>query len=212
MGSTSNRCSTAPRKSAAPGVAPAGTNDYVSTTATRLGALRLSGFRSGQRLCVSDRSPKRVCWPALDGQKRAFANDRLHPLWRALKACASRLVQLDKAIENPALDLDLSCRHPMITFFSAQHHLHALTHEFFRGERVPCFESPSRADLVRAKVAARGHEVCAPTSDSRGVLAKVHAPRYLTFLESAWEKWVALDPANATSQPFRQSGRFAHSQ
>jgi hypothetical protein len=34
------------------------------------------------------------------------------------------------------------------------------------------------------------------------VLAKVHAPRYLTFLESAWEKWLALDPANATSQPF----------
>src|SRR5450755_518095 len=90
----------------------------------------------------------------------------------------------------------------MITFFSAQHQLHAPTHEFFRGERVPCFESPSRADLVRAEVAARGHEVCTPTSDSRSVLAKVHAPRYLRFLESAWEQWVAIDPANATSQPF----------
>jgi acetoin utilization deacetylase AcuC-like enzyme len=90
----------------------------------------------------------------------------------------------------------------MITFFSTQHRLHAPTHEIFRGERVPCFESPSRADLVRAEVAARGHEVCTPTSDSREVLAKVHAPRYLMFLESAWETWVALDPANATSQPF----------
>ena len=75
----------------------------------------------------------------------------------------------------------------MITFFSTQHRLHAPTHEIFRGERVPCFESPSRADLVRAEVAARGHEVCTPTCDSREVLAKVHAPRYLTFLESAWE-------------------------
>jgi hypothetical protein len=117
--------------------------------------------------------------PARTGPSRTTARTR-HGA-----ACASRLVQVDKAIEDPALDLDLSCRHPMITFFSAQHHLHALTHEFFRGERVPCFESPSRADLVRAEVAARGHEVRTPTSDSRGVLAKVHAPRYLTFLESA---------------------------
>jgi acetoin utilization deacetylase AcuC-like enzyme len=90
----------------------------------------------------------------------------------------------------------------MITFFFAQHHLHAPTHEFFRGERVPCFETPSRADLVRAEVAARGHAVRPPTVDSRSVLAKVHAPRYLAFLESAWAQWVALDPANATSQPF----------
>ena len=90
----------------------------------------------------------------------------------------------------------------MITFFSVQHHLHAPTHEFFRGERVPCFEAPSRADLVRAEVAARGHEIRTPTADSRGVLAQVHAPRYLRFLESAWDKWVALDAANATTQPF----------
>jgi acetoin utilization deacetylase AcuC-like enzyme len=90
----------------------------------------------------------------------------------------------------------------MLTFFSAQHDLHAPTHEFFRGERVPCFETPARADLVRAEVAARGHEVRAPTGDSRDVLAKVHAPRYLAFLESAWPQWLALDPAHAASQPF----------
>ncbi|MEO8311880.1 MAG: histone deacetylase family protein [Caldimonas sp.] len=90
----------------------------------------------------------------------------------------------------------------MITFFSIQHQLHAPSHEFFRGERVPCFETPSRADLVQAEVSARGHEVRAPTVDSRGVLGKVHAPRYLAFLESAWERWVALAPANAALQPF----------
>jgi acetoin utilization deacetylase AcuC-like enzyme len=67
---------------------------------------------------------------------------------------------------------------------------------------VPCFETPARADLVRAEVAARGHEVRTPTCDSRSELAKVHASRYLAFLESAWEQWVALAPANATSQPF----------
>jgi acetoin utilization deacetylase AcuC-like enzyme len=90
----------------------------------------------------------------------------------------------------------------MITFFSVQHQRHAPTHEFFRGERVPCFESPSRAELVRTAVAARGHELCTPTVDSRDVLAKIHAARYLAFLESAWQQWLAVDPANATAQPF----------
>jgi acetoin utilization deacetylase AcuC-like enzyme len=90
----------------------------------------------------------------------------------------------------------------MITFFSAQHERHAPRYEFFRGERVPCFETPSRADIVHKEVAARGHRVCAPTSDSRDLLARIHAPRYLSFLESAWDQWLALDPANAASQPF----------
>ena len=69
-------------------------------------------------------------------------------------------------------------------------------------ERVPCFETPSRADIVHREVAARGHRVCAPTSDSRDLLARIHTPRYLSFLESAWDQWLALDPANAASQPF----------
>ena len=90
----------------------------------------------------------------------------------------------------------------MITFFSAQHERHAPRYEFFRGERVPCFETPSRADIVHREVAARGHRVCAPTSDSRDLLAQIHTPRYLSFLESAWDQWLALDPANAASQPF----------
>ncbi len=90
----------------------------------------------------------------------------------------------------------------MITFFSAQHGRHAPRYEFFRGERVPCFETPSRADIVHREVAARGHRVCAPTSDSRDLLEQIHTPRYLSFLESAWDQWLALDPANAASQPF----------
>ena len=90
----------------------------------------------------------------------------------------------------------------MITFFSDQHERHAPRYEFFRGERVPCFETPSRADIVHREVAARGHRVCGPTSDSRDLLARIHTPRYLSFLESAWDQWLALDPANAASQPF----------
>ena len=28
------------------------------------------------------------------------------------------------------------------------------------------------------------------------VLARVHARRYLDFLATAWDEWIALDPAN----------------
>ena len=90
----------------------------------------------------------------------------------------------------------------MIAFFSERHALHAPAFEFFRGERVPCFESPARADLVRRELVACGHAVREPDVDSRDVLARVHSHRYLAFVETAWSQWLALDPANAALQPF----------
>jgi acetoin utilization deacetylase AcuC-like enzyme len=90
----------------------------------------------------------------------------------------------------------------MITFFSAQHELHAPAFEFFRGELVPCFETPARANFVLDALAAHGHEVRTPAVDSFAVLRQVHTPRYLAFLESAWGQWLALDAANAARQPF----------
>ncbi len=90
----------------------------------------------------------------------------------------------------------------MITLFSAQQTQHAPACEFFRGERVPCFESPARADFVQAQLLARGHTLHEPDADSRAVLARIHTPRYLAFLEGAWTEWLALDPVNADRQPF----------
>jgi acetoin utilization deacetylase AcuC-like enzyme len=90
----------------------------------------------------------------------------------------------------------------MLCIHSSLHTLHAPEYEFFRGERVPCFESPTRANFVLQEVLARGHEVRVPHSNSQQLLAKVHTQRYLAFLETAWSQWVALDPANANKQPF----------
>ena len=90
----------------------------------------------------------------------------------------------------------------MITFHNPLHHLHAPVHEFFRGERVPCFEKPARADFVEARLTERGQALQAPDQDSSAVLERIHAPRYLQFLQTAWSQWLALDPANATVQPF----------
>ena len=90
----------------------------------------------------------------------------------------------------------------MITFFNENHQAHAPEYEFFRGERVACFETPARAEFVKARLTERGHALQCAQVDSRAVLAKVHAPRYLAFLEHAWRDWLALAPGNAASQPF----------
>jgi len=90
----------------------------------------------------------------------------------------------------------------MIILHSPSHEEHAPEHEFFRGERVPCFENPSRAAIVRDELLRRGYEMQAPTHDSMALLPRVHDRRYLEFLQNAWSEWLALDPANAAVQPF----------
>jgi len=90
----------------------------------------------------------------------------------------------------------------MLTFFSDSHHAHAPQYEFFRGERVPCFETPARAEFVKTRLTERGHVLRTPHADSRAVLAKIHTSRYLAFLEHAWRDWAALEAGNDQRQPF----------
>lgn len=86
----------------------------------------------------------------------------------------------------------------MQVFYNDRHPLHHGRHEMFRGELVPCFEVPERADFVLQALRARviGDIVAAP-GIGIDVLARVHARRYLEFLSTAWDEWVALDPRNA---------------
>ncbi len=90
----------------------------------------------------------------------------------------------------------------MIILFSERHALHAPAFEFFRGERVPCFETPARAALVQQRLLQGGHTVREPHVDSRAVLGQVHEAPYLAFLQNAWSDWLALDAGNAARQPF----------
>jgi acetoin utilization deacetylase AcuC-like enzyme len=90
----------------------------------------------------------------------------------------------------------------MIAFFSPDHSLHAPEYEFYRGQRVPCFETPSRADYVHTQLRQQGHGLRTPDVDSSAVLAQVHTERYLAFLQTAWSQWLLLDTANARLQPF----------
>jgi acetoin utilization deacetylase AcuC-like enzyme len=78
------------------------------------------------------------------------------------------------------------------------HRLHDAHHEMFRGRLVPCHETPARLDHVLAALRQRPMgPLSAPEPVSDAVLATVHAPRYLDFLATAWDEWLALDPANA---------------
>ncbi|TFW05521.1 histone deacetylase family protein [Oxalobacteraceae bacterium OM1] len=81
----------------------------------------------------------------------------------------------------------------MHIIYSPDHHLHRGQYEFFRGELVPCFEKPERADYVFKAVSESGiGAITAPEHFGIEPIERVHAPRYLRFLERAWDSWAAL--------------------
>jgi acetoin utilization deacetylase AcuC-like enzyme len=85
----------------------------------------------------------------------------------------------------------------VITFYNHAHTLHQGKTEMFRGQMVPCFEVPARADHVLSEIVARRlGTVASPQPFDPAVLAGVHDPAYLQFLQHAWDDWVAMDPAN----------------
>ena len=90
----------------------------------------------------------------------------------------------------------------MLTYLNPAQSQHAPRFEFFRGERVPCVEGPARADFVVQALRAHSHALCLPEVDSTPQLERIHTRRYLDFLRTAWDQWLALDAANADVQPF----------
>lgn len=90
----------------------------------------------------------------------------------------------------------------MQIFLNRLHTRHAARLEMYRGRLVPCHEKPERVDHVLAELTRRPVGLLRePELQAEGALRAaleaVHAPRYLNFLASAWDEWVALDPANA---------------
>jgi acetoin utilization deacetylase AcuC-like enzyme len=86
----------------------------------------------------------------------------------------------------------------MLTIYNTHHALHEGKVEMFRGELVPCFEVPARADYVLQALKVRNlGSIESPDTFDDAVIARVHAPRYLDFLANAWSEWVAMDPSNA---------------
>ena len=87
----------------------------------------------------------------------------------------------------------------MKTFFNPHHANHAGRQEMYRGALVACFEVPARADRVATELRQRGFGlVLDPARWDDNFLLRIHTPRYLSFLQTAWQDWLALDPQNAT--------------
>ena len=86
----------------------------------------------------------------------------------------------------------------MQVFVNAAQAAHCGRHEMFRGRLVPCVEVPQRQQHVLDELRRRGLGTLreAPAA-ARAALERVHEPRYLDFLERAWQDWIALDPAHA---------------
>ncbi len=85
----------------------------------------------------------------------------------------------------------------MKTFYNHLHAQHQGKVEMFRGALVPCFEVPARADHVLAELQRRQlGAVLEPQAFEETALTAIHSPRYLNFIATAWDQWVALDPAN----------------
>jgi len=68
---------------------------------------------------------------------------------------------------------------------------HAPEFEFFRGKKVPCFETPARFEIIREAIAREGWAMEAARPFPDAALRKVHEARYLDFLEGAWAEWEA---------------------
>ncbi|CAG1013379.1 Acetylpolyamine amidohydrolase 2 [Burkholderiaceae bacterium] len=86
----------------------------------------------------------------------------------------------------------------MLIFHNPLHHLHAGRHEMFRGRLVACHETPARLDHVLAELRRRPMgELREPGAADQALIRRVHSPRYVDFLASAWDEWIALDPINA---------------
>ena len=81
----------------------------------------------------------------------------------------------------------------MKTIYNAAHGQHRADHEFFRGEKVPAFEKPERADWVLAAVQREKlGEIIEPKSHDDETILKIHSERYVNFLRTAHDEYMAL--------------------
>src|SRR5262245_54899437 len=80
----------------------------------------------------------------------------------------------------------------MLTVYSDDHRLHFGQSELVDGKLQPCFEMPSRADTVLARVRQqRLGEVIEPRDFGLEPILRVHDAAYVEFLKGAWERWAA---------------------
>ncbi len=63
--------------------------------------------------------------------------------------------------------------------------------ELYRGQLVPLFEKPERAEMILAALAAAGHSVTPPRDIPESRLHRVHDAGFVDFLRGAHARWIA---------------------
>jgi len=77
----------------------------------------------------------------------------------------------------------------MKAVYSPLHARHDGGFELYRGQLVPTFETPERAEIIRAAVAAAGHELVEPREIPESRLLGVHDGEFVEFLRGAFARW-----------------------
>jgi acetoin utilization deacetylase AcuC-like enzyme len=84
----------------------------------------------------------------------------------------------------------------LLTFYNEHHAQHRAKPTRPGGQGVP-FERPGQVELVLTELQRRGlGEIVTPHRAPLVSLERIHSPRYLHFLRSAWSEWIAFDPAH----------------
>jgi acetoin utilization deacetylase AcuC-like enzyme len=107
----------------------------------------------------------------------------------------------------------------MKVVYSPLHARHDGGLELHRGQLVPCFEGPARAELILRAVREAGFEVIGPRDAPVEAVLAVHDPDYVEFLRTAHARWRAAGrdgfllpsgfPARGLRQDRRPSGLTA---
>ena len=90
----------------------------------------------------------------------------------------------------------------MLTVYTEQHRLQHGNAELVDGTLKPCFENPSRADMVLAEVDRAGFERIAPTDHGKAPILAVHRDNYVRFLETFWSRWTAPSRRSKTGRTY----------
>lgn len=80
----------------------------------------------------------------------------------------------------------------MLIVFSEDLYAHESAGGLWRGQMVPCFDTPERPKRIIAGLRNVGFErILAPKPITSSALQTVHDPGFIQFLEAAWDRWSA---------------------
>lgn len=100
----------------------------------------------------------------------------------------------------------------MLSVYSEDHKLQHGKLEMMGGEFVPVFEKPARAEAILARVReVELGQVIAPLDFGLEPILRVHSPRFVCFLETAWEEWSKLGRTH-DALPFILPVRYTNQQ